>query len=633
MFKVTAPCSTYEGKNFPFWKNKMQLHLQAINNDLWYIVENGVPIVSASVTAADVKKFKQLDSQAKNIICGYLSPGQFGREIFKRFSSRASTNFGIKIKHMRSDNGTEFKNTGLDDYLDELGITHELSAPYTPQQNGVVERKNRTLVEMARTMLEEYHTPRPFWPEAINTACHIINRVYLHKFLKKTSYELLTNKKPNVSYFEVFGAKCWIRDPHHSSKFAPKAHEGFMLGYGKDSHTYRVFNNYHNKVDETNGSQREQLPSDPDKLSPEEAIKLKPTEDIVPIEEIGEEIIPIADKNQEDAPEEIATAPLPQPRQNPQPAHPRIANKVELDKILNDINAPEPSKVAEAFLKPEWIQAMQDELLQFKLNDVWELVKRPYPRKHNIIGTKWIFRNKQDEDGQVVRNKARLVAPGYTQVEGIDFDETFAPIARLEAIRILLAYANHHNITLYQMDVKSAFLNAFLEETLQGSSESSRVQNHQQIPRLKKMEEERKQKGGKKLEQNTAADIPADIYLDYCTPDEEPETMAKRKIRLQKIERRWAKEWKEYRFVTPKYAKKFALKPPGRRAPLEDHHEAHPSSIMTIDDYPDEKEKHLAKLKRQAEAAVKKFNESSILCLRSCSFLGRNLELEDSSTA
>jgi transposase InsO family protein len=88
---------------------------------------------------------------------------------------KASTNFDVKIKHIRSDNGTEFKNTGLDDYLDELGITHELSAPYTPQQNGVVERKNRTLVEMARTMLDESKTPRHFWPEAIDTACHIIN--------------------------------------------------------------------------------------------------------------------------------------------------------------------------------------------------------------------------------------------------------------------------------------------------------------------------------------------------------------------------------------------------------------------------------------------------------------------------
>ena len=114
-------------------------------------------------------------------------------------------------------------------------------------------------------------------------------------------------------------------------------------------------------------------------------------------------------------------------------------------------------------MEPEWIQAMQEELQQFELNNVWELVKRPDPHKHNIIGTKWIYRNKQDEHGQVVRNKARLIAQGYTQVEGIDFDETFAPVARLEAICILLAYANHHSILLYQMDVKSAFLNGKIE--------------------------------------------------------------------------------------------------------------------------------------------------------------------------
>ena len=422
------------------------------------------------------------------------------QEVFKRFSSRASTNFGVKIKHIRSDNGTEFKNSGLDDYLDELGITHELSAPYTPQQNGVVERKNRTLAEMARTMLDEYKTPRRFWTEAIDTACHIINRVYLHKFFKKTAYELLTDKKPNVSYFKVFGAKCWIRDPHHNSKFAPKAHEGFMLGYGKDSHTYRVFNNVLHKVvetvdvrfDETNGSQREHLPSVIDEPAPEETIKFKATEDVIPTEESAEEFIPEREERRANAPEENAEENGAEenadqiPRR--QPAHPRVAKEVQVEKIIDDIEAPgpltrskashlsnfcghyafvsitEPTKVDEAFLEPEWIQAMQEELHQFELNNVWELVKRPDPRKHNIIGTKWIYRNKQDENGLVVRNKARLVAQGYTQVEGIDFDETFAPVARLEAIRILLAYANHHDITLYQMDVKSAFLNGKLEE-------------------------------------------------------------------------------------------------------------------------------------------------------------------------
>ena len=128
----------------------------------------------------------------------------------------------------------------------------------------------------------------------------------------------------------------------------------------------------------------------------------------------------------------------------------------------------EPTRVQEALKDSDWINAMNEELDNFKRNEVWELVERP--SDHNVIGTKWVFRNKQDENGVVVRNKARLVAQGYTQVEGLDFDETFAPVVRLEAISILLAYASAHNIKLYQMDVKSAFLNerikklAYVEE-------------------------------------------------------------------------------------------------------------------------------------------------------------------------
>ena len=105
--------------------------------------------------------------------------------------------------------------------------------------------------------------------------------------------------------------------------------------------------------------------------------------------------------------------------------------------------------------------AMQEELNNFERNQVWELVERP---KTNVIGTKWVFQNKQDENGVVTRNKARLVTQGFTQVEGLDFEETFAPVARLEAIRMLLAFVVHHDFTLYQMDVKSAFLNVLLSE-------------------------------------------------------------------------------------------------------------------------------------------------------------------------
>jgi transposase InsO family protein len=148
----------------------------------------------------------------------------------KRFLRRAQNEFELKVKKIRSDNGSEFKNLQVDEYLEEEGVKHEFSAPYTPQQNGVVERKNRTLIDMARTMLGEFKTPKRFWSEDVNTACHAINRLYLHRLLKKTSYELLTDNKPNVSYFRVFGSKCYIllKKGRHS-KFAPKAVEGFLL--------------------------------------------------------------------------------------------------------------------------------------------------------------------------------------------------------------------------------------------------------------------------------------------------------------------------------------------------------------------------------------------------------------------
>jgi transposase InsO family protein len=115
---------------------------------------------------------------------------------------RAQNEFGLRIKKIRSDNGTEFKNSQIEGFLEDDGIKHEFSSPYMPQQNGVVERKNRTLLHMARTMLDEYMTSDWFWAEAINTACYAINRLYLHRILKKTSYELLTGKSPMFHILE-----------------------------------------------------------------------------------------------------------------------------------------------------------------------------------------------------------------------------------------------------------------------------------------------------------------------------------------------------------------------------------------------------------------------------------------------
>ncbi|XP_019171990.1 PREDICTED: uncharacterized protein LOC109167430 [Ipomoea nil] len=124
----------------------------------------------------------------------------------------------------------------------------------------------------------------------------------------------------------------------------------------------------------------------------------------------------------------------------------------------------EPKNITEALKDEFWVEAMQEELQHFERNNVWELV--PRPEKANIIGTKWIYKNKTDEQGNITRNKARLVAQGYTQIEGTEFEETFAPVARIESIRLLIAISCILKIKLYQMDVKTAFLNGNLKEEI-----------------------------------------------------------------------------------------------------------------------------------------------------------------------
>jgi transposase InsO family protein len=139
----------------------------------------------------------------------FLQDKSENQEVLKKFLKRAQKEFDAKVKRIRSDNGIEFKNTQVKNYLDEEGIKHEFSTPYT-QQNGVAKRKNGTLIEMTRTMLDKYKTSDRFWVETVNTACHATNRIYLHKLLMRTPYEVLTGNKSNISYFRVFRSKCYV---------------------------------------------------------------------------------------------------------------------------------------------------------------------------------------------------------------------------------------------------------------------------------------------------------------------------------------------------------------------------------------------------------------------------------------
>src|SRR3954471_12844992 len=163
--------------------------------------------------------------------------------VFFEFCTQIQSEKECKIIKVRSDHGGEFENRFFEEFFKENGIAHDFSCPRTPQQNGVVERKNRTLQEMDRTMINETNMAKHFWAEAINTACYIQNRISIRPILNKTPYELWKNKKPNISYFHPFGCVCFsLNSRYHLGKFDSKAQKCFLLGYSERSKGYRVYN-------------------------------------------------------------------------------------------------------------------------------------------------------------------------------------------------------------------------------------------------------------------------------------------------------------------------------------------------------------------------------------------------------
>ncbi|GJZ24213.1 retrovirus-related pol polyprotein from transposon TNT 1-94 [Tanacetum coccineum] len=359
--------------------------------------------------------------KAKNIVSmtrclELLHMDLFGPSAVRSYGGNRYT-LVIVDDYSRTDHGREFDNeVQFGEFCNTNGITHNFSAPRTPQSNGVVERKNRTLQEMSRTMLNEQSLPQKFWCNAVDTSTYILNRILIRAILGKTPYELLRGRKPTLDYFRVFGSKCFILNTKdYLTKFDPKSYEGVFLGYSQNSKAYIILNKHTRKVEESLNVTFDETPP-PSKTSPlvdddldeEEAIKVTEKKNLE--NDIVDETLEV---------DEIIN--IKESRNHP------------LENVIGNLNQRTLSLGDES-----WIVAMQEEFNQFIANDVWELV--PQPRNMTIIETKWVFRNKLDENGIVSRNKARLVAQGYNQQEGIDYDETYAPVARLESIRILLAY-------------------------------------------------------------------------------------------------------------------------------------------------------------------------------------------------
>ena len=412
-------------------------------------------------------------------------------EVFKTLSKRLMTEKGMNIIRIRTDHGKEFENQSFDELCDAHGIKHEFSAPKTPQQNGVVERKNRTLQKMARSMLHGRNVPKKFWAEAVATACYIVNRVYLRPKTEATPYQLWKGRKPSISYFHTFGCVVHIlNDRSQLHKFDSKSDEGLFLGYSNNSRAYRVYNKRTQKIIESaNVIFDDGMKTHSNAQSDDEDAQLPTTssEKVVGEPSISIDISVERPSDVQTSEEQQTEDQSESSEQQSVRGGPRAQKHHSTDDIIGNVNDErmtrrkqinfkdlvglncfvanyEPKNVEEALLDEFWIAAMQDELLQFHRNDVWTLVKQP--EGVNVIGTKWIFKNKTDEFGNTVRNKARLVAQGYSQIEGMDYDETFAPVARIESVRLLLSISCSLKIKLFQMDVKTAFLNGIIKEDI-----------------------------------------------------------------------------------------------------------------------------------------------------------------------
>ncbi|GJV81444.1 putative ribonuclease H-like domain-containing protein [Tanacetum coccineum] len=391
--------------------------------------------------------------------------------ILQNFIRQIENQLNHRVKIIRSDNGTEFKNRDMLEFCGNSGIKQEYSNARTPQQNGVVERQNRTLIEAARTMLSDSLLPTNFWAEAVSTACYVLNRVRVTKPQNKTPYELLFGQKPIISYIRPFGCHVTILDTLSVlGKFDGKSDEGFLVGTSevtKSAGTLQTPNaNASEEKDEdaelivvpsaimntvekvetmksSTNSKKEEILTESQQEN--EASSTATSEDNPKILAFRIELEAIAQKHLGTVPKNNSTSTL-LVNSGSELANTDDAQPVDQD----DSNMPELT----IFNKPQQgifdeVEAMQEELLQFRLQQVWILVDLPHGAK--VIGTKWVYKTKRDERGVVVRNKAILVAQGHRQEEGIDYDEVFAPVARIEAIRIFLAFASFMGFIVYNV--------------------------------------------------------------------------------------------------------------------------------------------------------------------------------------
>ncbi|CAG4955863.1 unnamed protein product [Colias eurytheme] len=411
---------------------------------------------------------------------------------FKQFKSLVENQKSTKIKILRTDNGGEFCSAQMENYLRQTGIIHQKTNPYTPQQNGLCERYNRSIVEKAKCLLFDAKFDKILWAEAVQTAVYLKNRSPAAGLQHHTPFELWTGKKPDVSHVRVYGSLVMTHIPKERRlKWDRKSKKLFLVGYPENVKGYRLYDPESRTVsvardvvvmEPENDSMttqvivQESTKEQQDSVGDQQSDKSSDHEEDVHSHYHDKTFIPDGsssgseDSFQESnsfSPDEsmIANLPsssikIPEKRVRKKPEYygraNLCANEVSTDEIsLSDaINGPD---------SVQWQQAIKEELKSFSDREAWELVERPVNK--TIVKCKWVFKIKYDCENKV-RYRARLVAKGFTQKEGMDYKETFSPVLRYSTLRLLLALSVEKNLDLIHLDVPTAFLNGSLDECI-----------------------------------------------------------------------------------------------------------------------------------------------------------------------
>uniref|UniRef100_A0A2N9GRJ3 Integrase catalytic domain-containing protein n=1 Tax=Fagus sylvatica TaxID=28930 RepID=A0A2N9GRJ3_FAGSY len=422
--------------------------------------------------------------------------------IFQTFHKMIQTQFSRTIKVFRSDNAQEYHDKSFLSILDSNGTLPHYSCPYTSQQNGRAERKLRHILDVVRTLLISASIPERFWGEAALTAVYTINRIPSPTTHKKSPFELLYDKIPDYSSLRVFGCVCFVSLPSHErNKLEPRSRLCCFLGYGISQKGFRCYDPISRRLrisrhvefwEHQTFSSRQHFPFISSSMTP---IFTDPSIDLYPD--------PVRDSTQppssSDVPSLVLSPAAGSPDSDPASSAPsesptdiRRSTRVRAPPShLSDYHCyfalatlHEPHTYREASTNPLWQQAMADELDALHKTHTWDMTTLP-PGK-SAVGCKWVYKIKTRADGSVERYKARLVARGFTQEYGIDYEETFAPVARLTSVRSLLAVAAVRHWPLFQMDVKNAFLNGDLLEEVYMQPPPGYPDSQNQVCRLRR---------------------------------------------------------------------------------------------------------------------------------------------------